>query len=215
MRTIRILCAIGIAGLLIGPASADITLTFEEFLGSDGAPLSTWYQGVSFTATIGGSEWVASDVTTGNYNASSWPSGQQWGSGEYWIHDYVGAWTGVVGDSGRISFDNEDATFVQVGYSAATALNLYAYDSSGTLIDSDTQPANLRHSNGNASGPGALRVDAPAGYISYVVLSDAGNFWVMDDLWTDASVTIIPAPGAALLGVIGLGVLGHIKRRLG
>jgi len=65
----------------------EITMTFEEFLGNDRAEIGTFYPGVHFEALTTGQDWIVSDATTGNYNVSSWPTGQQWDRGEYWLYD--------------------------------------------------------------------------------------------------------------------------------
>lgn len=216
-KSAYISCLVGFVFVNVPIATGAITMTFEEFVGFDGAPLSTFYNGVTFQAGGTGQSWIASDATTGAYNASSWPSGQAWNGGEYWIHDYAAAWTGAVGNDGRISFDNEDATFVQLAYSAGYALFLEAYDSVGSMIDVDSGPGNLRYFNGNPSGPGTLRVDAPAGqYISYVLVHDSGDFWIVDNVETDASgvvISPIPAPGAVALAGLGMGLVGLLRRR--
>jgi hypothetical protein len=219
MKTMRIAAylVIGLVVMSGRPVMADTTMTFEEFLGYDTAPIATFYSGLTFQAASSGQDWVASDVTTGNYNASSWPGGQQWGTGEYWMYDDVAAWTGVAGDNGRVSFNSSDATFVELGYGANSSLYLEAYDSAGTLIDSDTGPANLRYTNNNPNGPGTLRVDAPSGqYIAYVLIHDTGNFWEVDNIRTDASGIVTPstpAPGAILLAGLGTSMVGWLRRR--
>jgi hypothetical protein len=201
-------------------AKADMMMTFEEFVGYDYALISTFYSGITFEAASSGQDWIASDVTTGNYNASSWPLVQKWNNGQYWMFDYACAWTGVPGDNGKISFDNQDATFVEMGYSAydnsgGTAIYLEAYDSSNILLDSDYDVSNLRYANNNPNGPGTLRVDAPIGqYISYLLIHDTGNLWIVDNIRTDATgITIIPAPAAVVLGILGLGVAGLKLRK--
>ena len=105
MKKLIIVCAFACSVLMITiPAAADITLTFEEFRGNDGALIGTHYHGIVFEAASTGQDWIASDVTTGNYNASSWPSGQQWGygpgKGQWWMYDDAFTWTGVAGDDG-------------------------------------------------------------------------------------------------------------------
>jgi hypothetical protein len=211
--------AIGLALWSLSAASADTTMTFEEFLGQDTAPIATYYSGITFQSGSGGSDWVARDATTGIYNISSWPSGQQWGGAWYWIHGYVGATTALdyTGNDGIIAFDNKDATYVQLAYCSGSDLNLLAYDSGGNLIDQDVGPANRRYVESNESGPGTLRVDWDgSNRIAYVNVHDTGNFWVVDNVMTDATGIIIrpvPAPGAFLLGTMGAGVVGWLRRR--
>lgn len=182
--------------LVCVPATADLTMTFEEFVGYDEEPLSTFYQGVTFIGSTTGSEWVARDGTSNNYNVSAWDcvnevdTGMTWGSGEYWTCEIVGTTTALdsTGDDGIISFDSEDATYVELRYCSGHELFLLAYNSSDVLLDDDSAPANRRYSEANAFGPGVLRVDAPAGEsISYVVVHDGGNYWVIDSVSTDAS----------------------------
>ncbi len=208
------------------PAAGDITLTMEEFVGSDGASLGSFYTGITFSAGPSAQDWIAADITTGSYNASSWPSGTSYGTGQYWIYDNASAWTGIVGSDGRIDFDNQDATFFETGYSAfssggGTALYLDAYRADGTLIDSDSGASNLRYADSNGSGPGTLRVDwNGVDPIAWVMIHDTGNFWTIDNMTTDASGIAtasapIPVPGAALLGALGLGMVGCVRRRLG
>jgi hypothetical protein len=205
--------------LTAGSAFADITMTFEEFRGGpDATPISTYYQGISFQSGAGGSEWVARRAESNSYNISSWPSGQQWNGGTYWIDDFVSATTalGYGGDDGRISFDDKNATYVELHYSASGGLNLVAYNESGAVLDSAFGPSNLRYINGNESGPDTLRVVSATDYIAYVIVHDTGNYWTVDNITTDASgITVIPAPAAILLGMVGLGVVGWLKRRVG
>ena len=204
--------------LTAGSAFADITMTFEEFRGGpDATPISTYYQGISFESGAGGSEWVARLAESNNYNVSS-TSGAQWNAGTYWIDDYVSATTALYysGNDGIISFDNKDATYVELHYAASGGLNLVAYNESGVVLDSDSGPSNLRYINGNESGPGTLRVVSATDYIAYVIVHDTGNYWTVDNITTDASgITVIPAPAAILLGMVGLGVVGWLKRRVG
>ncbi len=177
------------------PAPADVTLTFEEFVGSDEAPIGTFYDGVSFESGPGGSDWVARDSSTGAYNTSSWPSGDiLGGNGEFWIDAFVSTTTAFdkTGNDGIIRFDNQDATFVEVRYCAATGLFLDAYDAEDRLIDSDSGLANLRFFNANPYGPGTLRVDWDGERrIAYVVVHDAGNLWTVDTITTNATGIVI------------------------
>jgi hypothetical protein len=219
MRTTVLLSSVIGLVLLNSSIAGAITMTFEEFLGQDAVPIATHYQGITFQSGYAGSDWVARDATSNNYNVSSWPSGQQWNGASYWMYDYVGATTALdyTGNDGVIAFDNQDATFVELGYCSGSQLYLLAYDSSDTLMAQTSGPANRRYVEGNESGPGTLRVDAPQGsYISYVNVHDTGNFWVVDNITTDASgivLNTVPAPGAIVLGSIGMGLVGWLRRR--
>jgi len=185
----------GVVLLLLSwtPAHA-ILITFEEGVGLDMTEINTQYEGITFQSATAGIPWYYSDVTTDTYNASSWPSGTSWGSGEYWINDLACAWTTASGDDGKIAFDNQDATYVQVNYSVIDTFYIEAYDANDNLIDSDSGPANLRYIDSNPNGPGTVRVDAgPNQTIAYVLAHDTGNYWIMDNVDTDAT-GIIPPP---------------------
>ncbi len=209
---------IGLMFILFGVyavASADITMTFEEFVGFNGSPISTFYSGISFTAATSGQEWVAGEAQY--YNTSSWPSGTSYWGGDYWVYDDVFAWTESSGGDGKIAFDDKNATFVEIGYCSYSAFYLEAYDEFNNLLDSDTGVANLRYTNGNESGPGTLRVDSLGTGIAYVLVHDSGNFWCIDNVRTDATGIIIPpsvpAPAAILLAGMGTGLVGWLRRR--
>jgi MYXO-CTERM domain-containing protein len=209
---IGMVAAAGLAGV----ANADIIMTFDEgiFLSTDVVPVGTYYTGVTFGSSSTGSPLVSRNRLLGSYNISSWPSGDQSGSGQYWVYGVVGVTSALdnSGNDGRITFDNGDATYVELGYSCSSNFFLEAYDANDNLLDIDVGGANLRYSNSNPNGPGTLRVDAPAGqFIKYVIVHDTGNFWVIDNIRTDAS-GIVPAPGAlALLGLGGL-IAGRRRR---
>ena len=205
--------AIAMVALLAAPAMADTLMTFEEFVGNDGANVGSFYTGITFETIAGGSDWIGRDHSTGNYNTQS-TNGT--GTGGYWLNGNGFATTALdsTGDGGKITFDNGDATYVELVYTAADTFYLEAYDSSGTLIDVDSGPANTRP--GNATGPDTLRVDwNGTDNISYVIVHDRGNFWLVDDIQTDATgitVPAVPLPAAAWLGFALLGGLGAVRR---
>jgi hypothetical protein len=205
---------IGLA--VTGNVFAAFNITFEDIPG-DVQAVNTFYNGVTFGSSSTGSPLVTRRGSTNNYNFSSWPSGTQYNSGYYWVYGDVGVTSALdnSGNDGKISFDNGDATFVEIGYSANSNFHLEAYNSLNLLLDSDTGGANLRYLNGNNSGPGTLRVDAPLGqFIKYVIVHDAGNFWVIDNVNTDATgiQSAVPELGSFLTtGLVGCCVIGIIR----
>jgi len=217
-KLITIFCLISLVLFIANQATAAITtLTFEEF--QDAQSIGTYYSGITFEAASSGKEWIAADATSNKYNFSSWPSGQEWNSGFYWIYDYVAASTCTdanYGNDGKISFNNQDATFVEIGYCAhdkvgqGIALYLKAYDSDDNLLDSVSGGSNLRHHMGdnNENGPGTLHVDWDGiNPIAYVIINDTGNYWVVDNIKTDAT------PEPATIGLLGLGALSLLRRK--
>jgi hypothetical protein len=216
--TISIAASLLVLTMAASPATA-INLTFEEFIGSNGGLIGSFYSGISFESGLNGDDWFALDAGTGFYNVSSYPSGTiLGGDGNFWLHGQVGALTQLTTTSssdGVIRFDNADATFVEVSYASNSTMTFEAYTSGDVLIDTDSGAANLRFANGNAAGPGTMRVDwNGTDHIAYVIMHDAGNGWVADNVTTDATgIEIIPAPGAALLGILGMGTVGWFRRR--
>jgi hypothetical protein len=198
-----------------GPAMA-ITITFEEGVGKDYTAINIQYTGVTFIGATTGESWVYLDSTTGNWQISSWPSGQvMGGGGYYWINDYAAAFTTESGGSGRVNFDAQDATFVDINYCSAETFYMEAYDASDNLLDSTSGPANRRYLEGNENGPGTLSVTAPVGQtIAYVMVHDTGNYWVVDNLVTDATgITVVPEPVTATGLLLGVGCLARYVRR--
>ncbi len=206
------LIAIAALGLIGGAAQADILMDFEGIPG-DVQAVNTFYTGVTFGSSSTGSPLVTRRASTGNYNISS-TNGNTYGSGEYWIHGDVGVTSALdaSGNDGKIAFNNQDATYVDIQYCSFNQFFLEAYRADGTMIDSDTGPANLRFSNGNGAGPGLLHVTwNGTDKIAWVVVHDQGNFWVIDNVRTDAS-DITPAPGVAATMIGGLVMAGRRRR---
>ena len=211
IRKIMFLTALILFSVGSSVTLADTLMTFEEFVGHDSMPVGTFYSGITFqTLSPGLSDWVGRDHTTGAYNTYSEDLFTGWGAYHIRGNGFATTALDTTGNGGKISFDNADATFVELLYSAYNPFYMEAHSASGTLIDTDSGPANL----GNLMG--TLRVDwNGTDPIAYVTVHDTGDFWLVDNILTDATgiTTTIPAPGAILLGTIGAGLVGWLRRR--
>ena len=139
---------------------------------------------MEFTNT-GGLNWQYADVRTEEYNV--YPYGTQ----AYETNGNFFAWLGTTGDEGRIDFLGGGASYCSVLVSTASGVTLDAYDSDDQLI------ATSGWANNNTSTRTFTRltVEAPAGEtIAYVMVHDTGNYWLMDDLCTDANKAVMPVP---------------------
>jgi hypothetical protein len=164
----------------------DIFLDFEG--GIDGIQIESTIPSLKFTTTSG-LNWQYGDVRTGAYNVNPY------GTKDYETRGNFFAWLGTTGDAGRIDFLGGGATYCSVLVSTSSGVQIDAYNSENTLIATSG-----RAGNNLATGTVTrLTVDAPAGQaISYVIIHDTGNYWLMDDLCTDANKAVIPVPGRAI-----------------
>lgn len=157
-------------------------LTFEP--GRDGASIDL--SGVIFT-NAGGEPWVYGDVRTRKYNApypsscADRPANIAAPICEYAVGDSLFAWTGVLGGAGRIEFTEGNASFVSFDLSAGSRTNVIAYNADERPIAAVSQ---LPQGEGRR---GTILLQAPTGErIAYVDISGTTNFWLLDNLTTDA-----------------------------
>ena len=141
-------------------------MDFEN--GTDGVPIKSTIPGMSFTTTQG-YDWIYGDKRTGNYNV--YPYGDQ----NYECNGNFFAWLGPNQGSGRIDFTGATAKTVSMLTSCDSGIYLDAYDSNGSCVASDYATGNL-----NTRTMSEISVSAPS--ISYVIVHDAGNYWLVDDM---------------------------------
>ena len=100
----------------------------------------------------------------------------------------------------RVDFDNE-TTYVEAWYtSSSSTLYLEAYDASDNLLVSASGSSNPFSND---------LISVSAANIAYVLFLGEDSNFCIDDL----SYAPIPAPGAILLGGIGVGLVGWLRRR--
>lgn len=149
-------------------------IDFEE--GTDEAVIFSTIAGIKFTTTYG-IDWRYGDIRTGKYNV--YPYRQQ----GYETNGNFFAWLGVTGDTGRIDFTEGTATYLSVLTSTYSGLTLDAYDANGNFLATSGWATNNLHTRTFTR----LTVEAPLGKtIAYVMVHDWGNYWLIDDLCTDA-----------------------------
>jgi hypothetical protein len=185
LRLALLLALLGAAAPAGTAHAADATgfLTFET--GSDSATIEL--PGISF-ANDAGDSWRYGDVRTRRYNApfpqgcADRPANIATPVCQYAVGENMFAWTGVTGGSGRFDFTEGDASFVAFDLAAGARANVVAYSAADRPIAAASVLPD--RDDGNR---GAVQLDAPAGErIAYVVISGATNFWLLDNLATDA-----------------------------
>jgi hypothetical protein len=159
-------------GVTTNPCSAG-NMDFES--GTDGQTIASTIPGLQFTTT-GGVNWVIGDFATGGYNGK-YPNGDYTSDGTKW------AWLGPFQGAGRIDFTMRTATYLSLLASTKSGIALEAYDASNNLLD--RAPAvGLTAPNTGTGYMDRLNVSAPG--MAYVIVHDDSNFFIVDDICTDA-----------------------------
>jgi hypothetical protein len=151
-------------------------IDFEE--GIDGQVISSTLSGLIFTTTLG-YDWIYSDIRTGYYNARSLTDPSV-NFGDYVVNGYICAWLGPNMGQGRIDFVNGTGSYLSVLTSTYSGLCIDAYDSNNNLI------ATSGWATGNLYSYTFTRLTVQAPNMAYVIVHDTGNYWLIDDLVTDA-----------------------------
>ena len=151
----------------IPPVTSGIyTMDFED--GIDRNVIRSSIPGLFFTTTQG-YDWIYADIRTGEYNVRAYMDGTYECNGDFF------AWLGENQGMGRIDFTGATTESVSFAYSSEKEMYLEAYSSDGKLIDSGSGPGNTE--------TGRLdRLSITGTNISYVLVHDQGNFWLVDDL---------------------------------
>lgn len=149
---------------------------FEEF--TEGTNLSSGtIAGVQFTTTNGFS-WLVGDFSTGKYNGK-YPNGGYTSHGSHW------SWLGNTQGVGRIYFPEGPASYFSLLTSANTPVSLEAYDNNNNLL-ATAGPSTSNYSTGHMI---ELKIIRSSADMSYVVVHDTGNYFLIDDVCTNAPGT--------------------------
>lgn len=148
-----------------------VMMAFED--GDDGNTIRSSISGMEFTTTMG-YDWVYGDKRTGYYNVDPY------GSRAYVCRGNVFAWLGPYMGQGRIDFPFGSASYFSVLTSTYSGLTIDAYDSDDNLIATSGWATN------NLWTYRFTRLTVGAPGIAYVIIHDTGNYWLIDDLVTNA-----------------------------
>jgi len=146
-------------------------IDFED--GTDEAVIRSTIPGLEFTTTLG-LDWIYGDIRTGKYNV--YPYGHQ----GYETNGNFFAWLGVSGDQGRIDFPKGTATYLSVLVSTYSGVKIDAYNAEDNFLATSGWAENNLHTRTFTR----LTVEVPG--MAYVIVHDTGNYWLIDDLCTDA-----------------------------
>ena len=182
------------------------TEDFESFASGTGLPLALTFSGSfgDITATI--------TKTGGTYNpyVENVPSGTN-GYGRY---PTSGDQYLETSNAMRIDFDTAVAAFGFYGVDIGD----FSGQVTVTTINGGTNTYNVGNTVNGPGGSvlfwGVIDTDNLFTAIEFGNTAAGADFFGFDDMTVGDLQQIIPAPGALLLGVLGLGMVGWVKRRL-
>lgn len=128
--------------------------------------------------TTGGQPWRVGDFATGNYNG-------KYPGGSFTSHDTHWVWLGTTQGSGRINFEKGNASYFSLLVSNYSPVTIDAFDANGNLL-ATAGPAPTNAGTGHMA---ELKITRAVPDIAYVMVHDTGNYWLVDDVCTNAPGT--------------------------
>ena len=195
MKTLSIVSVLIIMLMVVGTAVADVEedwalgtsnthvdqhvlIDFNEGVKSHD-PIVCPFPGITFV-TMGGDPWVY--ACNDGLNLKNETSG----TGSYLINGWAGAWCGIDGDGGKVVFDNP-VSHVSCLASTGSGLIMEAFD----VNDNEVTNSSWASGNLDTNNFTRLSVDRVERDISYVIIHDDGNRWLIDDLVVVQGTTFV------------------------
>ncbi|NJD77846.1 MAG: hypothetical protein FIB08_12250 [Candidatus Methanoperedens sp.] len=200
------IAGIVVPGVTTNPCDGKRFMGFEEPLWKDKDPIASTIPGLQFTTTDG-YDWIIGDFATGLYNGKFPPRGRYTSDGTKW------AWLGSGQSQGRIDFTYGTAAYFSLLTSTESGLILEALDENNNVLDSATAAPNPR-----TGWLTRLTVNVSSPQISYIKVHDTGNFFLLDDICTDApaepetSIPEFPSIAVPIISAVGLMILIQRKK---
>ena len=157
-------------------------IDFEEGL-SDGDIILSTIEGLQFTTTEG-YNWVYGGIMSGRYNIYSLTEDIGFNLQTYCCNGLFFAWLTEWQGTGRIDFTLGTASYFSILTSTGSGLQIDAYDG--------VNPDPIATSGCGGNVPYNIeplyftRLTVEAEGMAYIIIHNSGNYWLIDDLVTDA-----------------------------
>jgi hypothetical protein len=148
-------------------------VTFEGL--SEASVLGEVIPGVKFTTTAG-QDWLVGRWSSGNYNGKYPTRGIYTSEGDAW------AWLGPSQGRGVITFTQGLASYFSLFTSTVGGVTIDAYDQNGNFLANSGSAS----SNVGTGTMDKLTISRPTPDIKSIQVHDSANYWIVDDLCTDA-----------------------------
>lgn len=114
--------------------------------------------------------------------------------------------------------DGDTITGNVVGDWTKTGTSADFAGTAGNILYTDNGAVDVAFDGDTAGSASMVGLAGPLSATTFRITSDIGSSWFNTGAFTDpvenVAIKIIPAPGAVLLGMLGFGLVGYIRRRV-